>query len=167
MDRTNNHEETTPSEKPEFHYWSSLTLSEEKSTDAISDEEVKEEIALAFSDFRAFPFYASDGVIDQIKAGESDSSITSVLAGLRDTIFEDISQKDIAARNRLKRNLRLGARLVNALFFVHRALTEIVNPRLKSRRFVLVRESAGSPTLFHNRTRGSVLAHIGPGPRMG
>jgi starch synthase len=144
-------------------YRSNLSLFEARPTESISDEEVKREITLAFSDYRAFPFFPSDALIDRIKAGESAVSLSSVLADLRDKVTDDISKTDSSIQNRLKRNVRLGSRIVNALFFVHMALAEIDNPQLQRRRFVLVKEVLGLPTICYDRSRGTVIARVGQG----
>ncbi|GEM_PF-284284 len=149
--------------------------------------EILDTIEQAFNEKRAFPFYPSHGLIEEIKnrhIGEvplsfadfqslqEEESVTSEISSLKDSIFREIASGDAVVLERYRSDIRLSSRLTNAILFLHIAIAEMLADEsdavyaesVMQRRFVVIKEEAGKPTIFHVEDRATVISHVGPGP---
>ncbi len=130
----------------------------------ITDGVVKSELKAAFGENRCFPFFPDADLVTRLKSGDPVAIYRELLLGIRNRIFDDVAQDDGTVKNRLLSDIRLSSRLLNALTFIHRALGEGGYASLPTRRFVIVKERHGSPTLLHVSPETTVLSHVGQGP---
>lgn len=137
---------------------------------ALKDEElvqahyVKDEINKAFDDNRCFPFRPDIGIVNKLKASIQIDSLQSEFIILRNSIFEKVADGDIALAARMQNDVRLSDRILSAVKIVHKALAEGEYKSLAKRRFVIVKEPAGKPTLYHISNQTTVISHVGQGP---
>ena len=125
---------------------------------------VKQEIAEAFSENRCFDFFPDKDVIAALSSGAGIDSQGSRLTDIKNDIFVRISNQDETVKNRLLTNTHLSFRLIHGIGLLHMALADIQNEKLSSRRFVLVTEKSGIPTLCHISETSIVVSHVGHGP---
>jgi glycogen synthase len=130
----------------------------------ITDALVRAELSSAFGENRCFSFYPDPGVIDRLRAGDPPALFRERFLAIRARMVDVIAGSDGTVRARLESDLRLASRIVSGLSFVHEALARIDSPSLPLRRFVLVRERRGIPTMYHVSRETTVIAHIGQGP---
>ena len=130
----------------------------------ISDDLVKGRIAESFDENRAFSFYLNKDVISGIQSGTPVEFFREQFIDIRNGIFDDISRSDQAQRNILLSDARLSSRLVTAMAFIHRAVARIPLESISGRRFVVIKEPLGSPTIYHISRETTVIAHVGQGP---
>ncbi len=143
----------------------SLCLCYDKKVKPPADVLIKKELARGFDEYRCFPFMPDNHVIERLRDGEPADSFSYRFADIRNDSYASISNGDITVLGRLRRNGLLSSRLHRALALLHRALRETDDPSLLGRRFVIVRERAGMPSLYHVEKKCIVLAHVGQGPR--
>lgn len=144
----------------------SSTLSRFKITDEhlISDKIVKEEIGRAFSESRCFEFFLDGDIVRSIRAGDPAELYRERFIDMRNSAFDTIAKDDQTVRGRLLSDLRLSARLITGIVMVHRAVAAGDFDTILSRRFVIVKELPGVPTICHVSRDTTVLAHVGQGP---
>ena len=130
----------------------------------ISDSLVKSEIARAFSESRCFDFYTSKDIINDIKTGTPIEMHREQLLDIRNKMFDTVSDGDQTRKSMFASDTRLSSRLVTAMAFIHRAIAEGSYKTIESRRFVIVKEPARVPTIFHVSSATTVIAHVGQGP---
>lgn len=138
-----------------------FTLREEH---LISDSSVKQEIAAAFSENRCFEFFPSTSLIDKIKAGAADADLSADIDAIRSSVIDMATAGDGTLKARFSSDVRLIGRLSSAILIIHRAMAESPTPPPADRRFVLVKERHGIPTLYHVSAQTTVVAHVGQGP---
>lgn len=137
---------------------------------ALKDEElvqakfVKDEINKAFDENRCYTFIPEIDLINRIKAGEPIDAMQDEFIAFRNRIFLKVADGDNALNARLQNDVRLAGRILNAVKIVHRALAEDEYKTLYKRRFVIVKEPAGRPTLYHISNETTVISHVGQGP---
>ncbi len=130
----------------------------------VSDARVKEEIGAAFAENRCFFFTADPVLVARIRAGDPAALYREDLIAMKNAVFDAASGDDRTIKNRLLSDTRLSSRLVSAIMFVHMALAEEGLASLAGRRFVIVRERPGVPTLLHLSNDTTVISHVGQGP---
>ncbi len=140
---------------------SRFTLREERQ---ISDELVKIELRQAFAENRCFDFFPSHDLVKLINAGDGPETLADRYIDIKNAAFGRVSGDDRTILARLGSDARLSSRIVAAVDFVHRAIAADNNLSLLARRFVLVKERHGAPTLHHVSNETTVLAHVGQGP---
>ncbi|MFW6366636.1 MAG: glycogen/starch synthase, partial [Spirochaetota bacterium] len=125
---------------------------------------VKAEIEKAFEEGRAFSFYISPDLVEDMRHNRFPESYHARLIEIKNTILTEMSEKDQFFRSRLEKDTRLSDRLYNTVFFLHKALTDPMFTSLGARRFVVIKEQAGKPTIYHISNQTTVISHIGQGP---
>lgn len=130
----------------------------------VSDYLVKEEIAKSFAENRCFEFYVDSDIVAGLKSGNNINAYSSRLIEIRNSIYSNISKGDRNIESRLSSDIRLSYRIMNVLEFVHIALADGDFGSLITRRFIIVKERPGCPTLFHISKETTVVSHIGGGP---
>ncbi|TAL36461.1 MAG: glycosyltransferase [Spirochaetes bacterium] len=130
----------------------------------IVDDIVKAELKTAFGENRCFAFTPDPDLVTRLKSGDPVAIYRELFLGMRNRIFDDVSKDDGTVKTRLLSDTRLSSRLMGALTFIHRALGEGSFTSLPARRFVIVKERHGSPTILHVSPETTVLAHVGQGP---
>ena len=125
---------------------------------------VKSEITRSFEEKRSFPFRADAGVVDALKAGSPIGNFKSRFITIKNDVFDEVAAGDSSIRARLSNDARLSERIVNAIYFVHKALAEGTFTTMKDRRFVVIKERPGKPTIYHVSNDTTVISHIGQGP---
>lgn len=143
---------------------SSLCRFSLKEEHLVEDVYVKEEIDKAFNENRCFPFVPSNDLIQAIRNGKTKGELFNELVAIRNIIFNTASDNDFTINNRFLSDVRLSTRIVNAIYHIHRALADESLTRLQGRRFVLVKERRGKPTLYHVSSETTVISHVGQGP---
>ncbi|HPV98350.1 MAG TPA: glycogen/starch synthase [Spirochaetota bacterium] len=131
----------------------------------VSDGRVKDEIAAAFADNRCFFFSVDASLVARIRSGDPIALYREELLAMKNAVFDAAAGGDGTAKNLFLSDTRLSSRLVSALMFVHMALAEDIRlASLTGRRFVIVRERPGVPTIFHVSNETTVISHVGLGP---
>jgi starch synthase len=130
----------------------------------VSDDRVKEEIGAAFAENRCFFFSADAGLVARIRAGDPAALYREDLIAMKNAVFDAASGDDQTIKNRFLSDTRLSSRLVSALMFVHMAMAEEALSSLAGRRFVIIRERPGVPTILHVSGETTVISHVGQGP---
>ncbi len=143
---------------------SSLCRYNLKDENLITDSRVKEEIARSFNENRAFPFFVDRSVIFGLRQGGDPASYTEAFTRIRNDILDTLFADDQQARNRVASDVRLTRRLFDAVAWVHRAVARYDFKSLETRRFVIVKETSGLPTIYHVSNETTVLSHVGQGP---
>ncbi len=138
-----------------------FTLREEH---LIADSSVKREIAEAFSENRCFEFFPSSALIDRMKSGAADADLSSDIDAIRSSVIDMATAGDGTLKTRFASDVRLIGRLSSAILIIHRAIAESSTPPPVDRRFVLIKERHGVPTLYHVSDQTTVIAHVGQGP---
>ncbi len=131
----------------------------------VADDLVKKEIKTAFADNRCFYFFPDADIVAGVKKGDPIALYRESLIAVKNRMFDDIAQADGTIKNRLLSDIRLSSSIMAGLMFIHRALAEGDVPNLIDRRFVLVREKPGVPTIYHISNETTVIAHVGQGPQ--
>jgi starch synthase len=144
---------------------SSLCLYYHSIKEPMGEELIKEEISRGFAEYRCFPFIPDIYVIGKLRENVPIDSFFHRFADIRNDSYATVGGGDQTVLGRLQRNALLSSRLHRAILLVHRALQEIDNTSLSGRRFVVIRERAGTPTLYHVEDTLTVLAHVGQGPQ--
>ncbi len=130
----------------------------------LSDKIVKEGIARAFADNRCFEFYLDGDIVRSIRAGDLPEFFRERFIDMRNSAFEALSKGDQTVRGRLMSDIRLSSRLIASIVFAHRAVAAGDFDSIIGRRFVIVKELPGVPTLFHISNETTVISHVGQGP---
>ena len=144
---------------------SSLCLYYHNIKELIGEELIKDEITRGFAEYRCFPFMPDNNVIGQLRDNIPIDTFFARFADIRNDAYAAVAGGDQTVLGWLQRNARLSSRLHRAIVLVHRALQEIDNALLSERRFVVIRERAGTPTLYHVEDTLTVPAHVGQGPQ--
>ncbi|MBP7739068.1 MAG: glycogen/starch synthase [Spirochaetes bacterium] len=130
----------------------------------ITDKIVKEHIARAFAENRCYEFYLDRDVVGSIRAGEPVELYRERFIDMRNSAFDIVSKGDQTVRGRLMSDIRLSSRLITSFVFAHRATAEADFDTIMARRFVIVKELPGVPTIFHISPETTVISHVGQGP---
>ncbi len=130
----------------------------------LSDVIVKAGIGDAFDENRCYEFYADGFVVQQIKAGDPIEIYRERFFDIRNGIFDTMAGGDQMVRSRLMSDVRLSSRLIGAIVFIHRAIAEGDLSSILGRRFVIIKEKPGAPTLYHISRETTVISHVGQGP---
>ena len=146
-----------------FTISSSLSRFVLKDEHLVTDTLVKKAIARAFSENRCFDFVPDSAIIHSLKTVEYEG-FTEAYTGIKNDIFDRISQGDQTLKNRLLDDARLNRRIVTAIGLIHRAIAEENLLNMLQRRFVLIKEVPGTPTLYHISNDTTVISHVGQGP---
>ena len=100
-----------------------------------------------------------------MRSGDPAALYREDLIAMKNAIFDAAAGDDRTVKNRFLSDTRLSSRLVSAVMFVHMALAEEDGlSSLAGRRFVIVRERPGVPTLFQVSNETTVISHVGQGP---
>jgi starch synthase len=143
---------------------SSLSRFRLKDEHLVVDSLVRKEITDAFKDNRCYDFMPDPFIISELKAGASADDLNSRFIDIKNGIIDKISGGNDNYRSRLLSDVRLSSRLVYAILFIHKAIAEGDYTYLYSRRFVLIKEKPGSPTIYHISESTTVISHVGTGP---
>lgn len=146
---------------------SSLSRFKLKDEHLVSGALVKGEISRAFKDFRCYDFSPDRGIISEIKSGTNPENLTYRFVAIKNGIFDRMAAGDQNFRSSLDSDIRLSARLVSGIMFIHSAIADETLSALHDRRFVLIREKPGSPTIYHISSDTTVISHVGTGPEWG
>ncbi len=130
----------------------------------ISDKIVKEHIARSFAENRCYEFYLDRDVVGSIRAGDPAELYRERFIDMRNSAFDIISKGDQTVRGRLMSDIRLSSRLIASMVFAHKAAAEGDFDSIMARRFVIVKELPGVPTIFHISENTTVISHVGQGP---
>ncbi len=130
----------------------------------ISDKIVKEEIAKAFADSRCFEFYLDRDIIRGLRSGDPAELYRERFLDMRNRAFDAIATGDRTVRERFLSDIRLSSRLIAGFVFAHQAVAESDFDGIMSRRFVVVKELPGVPTIFFISNDTAAISHIGQGP---
>ncbi len=144
---------------------SSLTRFKLTDEHLITDDLVIKEITSAFETNRCYSFSPDKDLVSDLKGGASPDSLNDRFISLKNAIFNNASKGDNTVQQRLMEDARLSSRIVNSVIFIHRAIAEGPYTTLADRRFVLVKERHGKPTLYHISPETTVISHIGAGPQ--
>jgi len=125
---------------------------------------VKKEIKNAFSENRSFPFYSDKTIINGIRSGKPKEDYFHQFVTIKNHIIDSIASDDSTIRNILRNDTHLSNYLISTLGFTHKALAEIDNPNLYSRRFVVIREKSQVPCLYFKSGTEALISHVGKGP---
>ena len=96
--------------------------------------------------------------------GASPKELRPRFDAIRDEAFDRLASGEATVKTRFQKNVMLATRLSYAIGLVHEALAEMPSFGARSRRFVLVKERAGMPTLLHASRGTTAIAHVGLGP---
>ena len=130
----------------------------------ITDEILIKQISLAFDENRSFSFFPNPDLIRLIGGGASLDDLNDGFIDIRNGMFDGIAGSDITLKRRLLDDSRLSAKLIRAIGMIHRAIAEEDSAQLAERRFVLIREKTGSPTIYHLSGETTVISRVGQGP---
>ncbi|WP_455383019.1 glycogen/starch synthase [Salinispira pacifica] len=128
------------------------------------EEAVRAELVRAFSEKRSFTLVPDRHSIERIGAGASPDELEDRFRRIRDDMLGRAAMGDQTDEQRLKNDTRLASRLVNALRILHTAIARTGRTALGERRFVFVRESAGTTGLHADGAEIPVIARVGKGP---
>ncbi|MFH0975743.1 MAG: glycogen/starch synthase [Spirochaetota bacterium] len=143
---------------------SSLSRFSLKDEHLVTDLLVRNEITEAFMNQRCFDFSPDSLIISEFKAGASQEQLSDRFIAIKNGIIDKISNGDENYRNRLMSDARLSSRLVSAALFIHKAIAEGALTNLNNRRFVIIKEKPGKPTIYHISESTTVISHVGTGP---
>jgi starch synthase len=146
---------------------SSLSRFRLKDENLVFDSLVRKEITDAFKDNRCYDFLPDPFIISEFKAGASTEDLNSRFIDIKNGIIDKLSGGNDNYRGRLLSDVRTSSRLVSAILFIHKAIAEGDLANLYSRRFVLIKEKPGSPTIYHISESTTVISHVGTGPEWG
>ncbi|MDA3900352.1 MAG: glycogen/starch synthase [Spirochaetes bacterium] len=125
---------------------------------------VKKEVSRAFEEGRAFPFEIRKELVDDMRFDRFIPTYHERIIDIRNSIYENLGEEDGYSTTRLIKDTRLAERLYSAVFFVHRAIADGEYNSLPDRRFVILKELPGNPTLYHVSNETTVISHVGQGP---
>ena len=137
---------------------------------SVKDEElvqakyVKKSITKAFEENRCYSIFPSIDIVNQIRNGSDTESFKDQFILMKNKAFADVAQDDLNFLSRLMSDTRLSSRLINAVSLLHKALAEGPFRSMATRRFVLVKEETGKPTIHHISNETTVISHVGQGP---
>ena len=131
----------------------------------VTDDLIIGEISDAFEAGRCYTFVPDKDIIAEIKSGVPADNLNDRFISIKNTIFDVLSDGDYTIQKRLAEDARLSSRLVNSIVFIHRAMGEGLFSSLMDRRFVLIKEKPGKPTLYHVSPETTVISHVGAGPQ--
>ncbi|MBN2401028.1 MAG: glycogen/starch synthase [Spirochaetes bacterium] len=146
---------------------SSLSRFRLKDENLVADSLVRNEITDAFKDNRCYDFSPDTFIISEFKAGTSADDLTPRFIAIKNSIIDRTSGGNENYRSRLLSDARLSSRLISALLFIHKAIAEGDFTNLYARRFVIIKEKPGSPTIYHISESTTVISHVGTGPEWG
>jgi len=130
----------------------------------ISDRLVKEGLARAFGENRAFEFYLDGDVVRSLRGGDPPELYRERFFDMRNSAIDAIARGDQTVRGRLASDIRLSSRLIAAIVFVHRAVAAGDFDSILGRRFIIVKELPDMPTIFHVSNDTTAISHVGQGP---
>jgi starch synthase len=130
----------------------------------ISDGIVKQEISRAFEESRSFEFYPDPDVVRGIRGGDPVELYRERFIDMRDRSFSLVSMGNQTTQGRLVNDIRLSNRLTGSMAAVHQAIAEGDFDSIISRRFVILKELHGIPTIFYVSRETAAISHVGQGP---
>ncbi len=130
----------------------------------LSDSVVNREISRAFNEMRAYEIYLDSDVVERLREGDPPELYREHYFDQRNSVIDRLAGDDQVIRDRLMQDNRLTARLVIAVSLLYQAAARVELPSVVSRRFVIIKELPGRPTITHRSEASTVLAHIGAGP---
>ncbi|OHD67604.1 MAG: hypothetical protein A2W19_11355 [Spirochaetes bacterium RBG_16_49_21] len=130
----------------------------------ISDKIIKQEIAKAFDESRSFEFYLNPDTVRGIRAGDPVELYRERFIDMRNRAFDSVSKGKETEKGRLVNDIRLSSRLIAAMAFTHQAAAEGDFDSIVTRRFVIVKEQHGVPTIFYISRETAAISHVGQGP---
>jgi starch synthase len=143
---------------------SSLSRFRLKDEHLVTDFFVREEISEAFKENRCFDFIPDLFIISELKSGTPVDKLNARFIDIKNGIIDKKSGGNENYRSRLLSDARTSSRLISAILFIHKAIAEADLANLYSRRFVLIKERPGSPTIYHISESTTVISHVGTGP---
>jgi starch synthase len=143
---------------------SSLSRFRLKDEHLVIDSLVRKEISGAYKDNRCYDFAPDPFIISEFKAGASADDLGTRFIDIKNSVIDRMSGGNENYRSRLLSDARTSSRLISAIFFVHKAIAEGDLVNLYSRRFVLIKEKPGTPTIYHISESTTVISHVGTGP---
>ena len=129
-----------------------------------TSREIAAEIAESFRQFRGFSFYPDLTRISLTPFSGSEEENRNRFIFLRDQMLDSELSKLPTGKRRVASQGRVADRLLTGLVLIHRALGVLDNDLVSSRRFVLIKERPGSPTIFHVSLETSLLSWVDAGP---
>ena len=130
----------------------------------LSSADIEAELKESAAQFRAFPFLPDADLSARLPAVSSIEEQLELFIPLRNGMIDEASVDEPSVRRRFYSQGRISSRLLSGLLLVHRAITDTEIPELTERRFVLIKERPGSPTIFHISPETSLLSYVNSGP---
>ena len=150
--------------EPRARASAALLRYDEQELDLLSTSEIKAELKESAAQFRAFAFLADRELIPRTDSrGLADEELDP-FTPLRNQMIDEASVAEPSVRRRFYSQGRISSRLLSGLYILHCAIDAAGIPALLDRRFVLVKERPGSPTIFHISSTTSLLAYVDAAP---
>ena len=130
----------------------------------VADVKVKAEVQRAFETGRAYEFYLDKDLITRLKAGDPVEFFRDNFLDIRNKIFSSIAKDDQTVLSRLQNDIRLSVRLISAMAIIHKAIAGGDYSSIIDRRFVIIKELPGKPTIYYISNETTVISHVGAGP---
>jgi hypothetical protein len=130
----------------------------------ISDKIVKHEIGRAFDENRCFEFYLDPDIIRGLRGSDPAELYRERFIDMRNRAFDAVSKTDQTVRGRLSSDIRLSSRLIAGFVFTHQAVAQGDFDSITTRRFVILKELPGIPTIFYISKETAAISHVGQGP---
>ena len=129
-----------------------------------TDEQVTAAIKQAFKEHRCFCFYPNQEIVRSLKAGSHPALFRENFLTMLTEMLQQTAEGDTSALRLLEQDHRLTMRLIFAMTAIHEAMATRSFGSLFTRRFVLIREPVGVPTIYHLSEDSTVISHVGQGP---
>ncbi|MDA3821001.1 MAG: hypothetical protein PF450_00095, partial [Bacteroidales bacterium] len=149
---------------PAINFPAALLRYNKEELDMFSVADIERELHESATQFRAFSFLLDQSLSTKLSGISSLEEQLELFIPMRNRMIDEASVEEPSVRRRFYSQWLITRRLLTALYIMHRALAEIGNPLLMERRFVLVKERPGSPTIYHISYNTSLLAYLNPGP---
>ncbi|MBN2038748.1 MAG: glycogen/starch synthase [Spirochaetes bacterium] len=153
--------------KQEYSTLSSLSRYRLTDEYLVSDNIIRDEISRAFQENRCFDFVPDPSLVSLFNDEKADENIIPDFIRLRNDIYKKIAGDNNNLYNSFLNDARLSSRLLSGLFFIHKTIANKDYHNLHSRRFVLIKERSGFPTIYHLSEETTVISHVGTGPEWG
>jgi len=149
---------------PSINFPAALLRYNKEELEQFSVADIEQELHESAAQFRAFSFLPDQSLSTKISGISSQEEQMELFIPMRNQMIDEASVEEPSVRRRFYSQGRISRRLQTALYLIHRALAEIGSPHLWGRRFILVKERPGSPTIFHISSETSLLAYLNAGP---
>jgi starch synthase len=130
----------------------------------VAPSDIEHELQESGTQFRSFAFIPDLNLSAELPGGPGVEGQWDLFIPLRNRMIDEASVTEPSVRRRFYSQGRISSRLLQALVIIHRAVQELKNPLLPARRFVLIKERPGSPTIYHISAETSILSYVNPGP---